>query len=48
MTDVQVNTLVHNTHSRENGGGIFRILERQPLSMVRNFDFFFSSLTTQY
>ena len=32
---------VFNTRSRENGGDIFRLLKRQLLCMVQNFNFFF-------
>ena len=41
MSDAQVKTLVFNTRSRENGGDIFRLLERPPLCMVHNSNFFF-------
>ena len=41
MSDSQVKTLVINTRSRENGGDIFRLLERPPLCMVQRFQFLF-------
>ena len=41
MSDTQVKTLVFNTRSRENGGDIFRLLERPQLCMVQNSNVFF-------
>ena len=41
MTDVQVKNLVFNTRSKENGGDVYRLLERPSLCMVQNFNFFF-------
>ena len=41
MTDVQVKNLVFNTRSKENGGDVYRLLEKPSLRMVQNFNFFF-------
>ena len=41
MTDIQVKKLVYNTRQKENGNDIWRIMEKPPLSMVKDSNFFF-------
>ena len=41
MTDIQGKNLVFNTRSIENDGDIYRLLERSPLCMVQDSNFFF-------
>ena len=44
MSASQVKALVFNTRLRENSGNIFRLLERLPLCMMQNSNFFFYNL----
>ena len=41
MSDAQVKTLVFNTRSRENGGDIFRLLEKNTIMHGTRFQFLF-------
>ena len=41
MTDIQVKNLVYNTRQKENGNDIWRIMEKSPLNMVKDSNFFF-------
>ena len=41
MSASQVKALVFNTRLRENSGNIFCLLERPPLCMMQNSNFFF-------
>ena len=41
MTDIQVKKLVYNTRQKDNGNDILSFMEKSPLSMVKDSDFFF-------